>query len=474
MLSSRPPSRSSLKSDSARPTTGHVSFKYYLPDITSPFVTEPTWPQHATRQAVATMSPDSQSLVHGYMVCGLARLPEDWALSDQTATTKAYRTPGSIGPYIQPTVLGSIPAQDKDAATAQMFSSALKAAFPNDAEVCASLRPPVSTCHGIVLQMHSSQSLYGVALKLWVKSDVERTDKILEVLSPKEATKVADNTTLWMPYCLAYLSHYPLFDLMSDYLRCTWMLYGKDPDKFNSNGVLRMTRLPPPQADQILRIELDRYTFSYQMPAHPQNFQNFALWPIFTCLTPTQVIAILEAALSPKGRIIFTSQYPSMMTIASETVRYYVKSWAGLYVPTVYGSRAQELLNEDAPYILGLTKQSRAQVTAPRDALVVDLDLHRIYTSRPPGSLSPRQRKKYAALLHQALFHADVNGPPQHLKTAYEQENRFSAVGSMIGTGSTPRTVAEPAWWEAARVLSAIQHICKRVVSRDEVNKVPC
>lgn len=321
--------------------------------------------------------------------------------------------------------------------------------------------------------MHSTQTLYGVALKLWVKSDADRTGKILETLTGKEFMRNTEGTTLWMPYCLAYISHYPLFDLMSDYLRCTWMVYGKDPDKFNSIGVLRVTRLPPPQPDQILRIELEKYTFSYHMPSNPRDFQNFALWPFFTCLTPAQIIAVLEAALSAKGRIVFTSQFPAMMTIASETIRHYVKSWGGLYVPIVYGSHAQELLNEDGPYILGLTKQSRANSTPPRDALVVDLDQHRIYTTRPPGSLSPRQRKKYADLLHRALFHTDISGPPQHLRSAYEQNNRFSAAGSMMSTENwsenTPRTIGEPAWWEPDRVMAAISHICRRVVSMSDL-----
>lgn len=124
IMSSRPPSRSSMRSDPARPSTGHVSIKYYLPNIKSPTFADV--PQPAARQAVATMSPDSTSLIHGYMVCGLAKHPEDWTISTQLASSKAYRTHGSIGPFVQPTILGSIPAQDKDAATAQMFSSALK------------------------------------------------------------------------------------------------------------------------------------------------------------------------------------------------------------------------------------------------------------------------------------------------------------------------------------------------------------
>jgi hypothetical protein len=421
-----------------------------------------TGAQHIARQTKPLAnSVEARSLIHGYMVCGLARSPSDWILSTQPALSKAHRTPGSIGPVVQPTILGSIPQHDKDPATIRMFASALKAAFPNDAEVCAVEKAPSSTCHAFVLQLDADKSLYGVALRLWVKSDTKRTDKILEVLEPKDF-KRTDSTTLWMPYCLAYLSHYPLFDLMSDYLRCTWMLFGKDPDKFNSNGVLRLTRMPPPQPSQFLRVDLDSYTFCYKMPADSNDFQNFSLWPLWTCISPAQMIAMIEAALSPKGRIVFTSQHPAMLTIACEVIRHYIKTWHGLYVPVVYSGHVQQLLDEPAPYMLGVTKQSRALSSAPRDALVIDLDMHRIYTSRPPGALSPRQRKKYAALLTTALGKVDHDGPPLHLQTAYEQNTRFSAVGSIVATSNTPKAVRDPAWWDPVKVSTVVAHICKR------------
>ena len=403
------------------------------------------------------------------MVCGLARSPEDWLISAQPAVSKAHRIHGSIGPFVQPTILGSIPPQDKDAATVRMFAAALKAAFPDDAEVCAVDKAPPSTCHAFVLQHDSDESLYGVALRLWVKSDAQRTGKILEVLSPNDPTKTTDNTTLWMPYCLTYISHYPLFDLMSDYLRCTWMLFGKDPDKFNSNGVLRLTRMPPPRPEQFLRVDLDKYTFCYKMPSHPEEFQNFAMWPLFTCITPVQMVAVIEAALSSRGRIVFTSAHYAILTMACETIRHYVKTWAGLYVPVAYAGHVQQLLEEPAPYMLGVTKQSRALTNPPKDALVVDLDAKRIYTSRPPGSLSPRQRKRYTALLSQALGKVVADGPPPHLKSAYEQNFRFSAVGSIVATGNTPKAVHDPAWWDPVKVSSVINHICKRTVRSEPV-----
>lgn len=460
-ISQPSPTRPSTRAESTRLGSGHASL--YAPKGSSAPSLK-AGPQHIARQAALASSTDAKSLIHGYMVCGLARAPEDWILSTQPAVSKTHRGHGSVGPMIQPTILGSIPQHDKDPVTVRMFASALKAAFPNDAEVCAVEKAPGSTCHAFVLQLDAAQSLYGVALRLWVKSDAKRTDKILEVLAPKDS-KHTESSTLWMPYCLAYLSHYPLFDLMSDYLRCTWMLFGKEPDKFNSNGVLRLTRMPPPQPEQFLRVDLDKYTFCYKMPADSNDFQNFALWPLFTCITPMQMVAIIEAALSPKGRIVFTSQHPAILTMACETIRHYVKTWAGLYVPVVYGGHVQQLLEEPAPYMLGVTKQSRALSSSPRDALVVDLDSRRIYTSRPPGSLSPRQRKRYAALLLQALDKVDTDGPPLHLRSAYEQNSRFSAIGSIVATENTPKAVRDPDWWDPVKVASVIGHICKRTVS---------
>ena len=320
--------------------------------------------------------------------------------------------------------------------------------------------PPDSTCHAFVLQSQSSLCLYGVALRLWVKIDAKRRERIFEVLSPNATGLASNDTTTWMPYCLSYLSHYPLYDLMSDYLRCTWMLYGKDPDKFNTEGVMRLTRIPPPRPEQFLQIELEKYTLYYKLPADPNKFQNFALWPMFCCMSVQQIVAVIEAALCPNGRIIFTSQHPAILTNVAESVRFYVKTWAGLYVPVVYGRQAQEHIDEPAPYILGVTKQSRSLFTAPREALLVDLDFQRIFTSRPPGSLSPRQRKKYANMISKVLGAVKTDGVPPHLRSAYDENSQFNAVGAVVGSD---KAVKDPSWWDPVQTEAVMTHISRRI-----------
>jgi predicted nucleic acid-binding Zn-ribbon protein len=310
--------------------------------------------------------------------------------------------------------------------------------------------------------MSPTRSLYGAALRLWVRSDAQRLPKIAQVVETSDLDNLDSSNAVWIPYCLAYLSHYPLFDLMSDYLRCSWMLWSKDPDKFNTQGVQRLIRLPPPKPDQFLRVTLDKYTLCYQVPSISSEFQNFALWPLFTCLSPNHIIAILDSALSQKARIIFTSYHMAVLTNVAETLRFFLGSWAGLYVPVVYGRHAQELVDEPAPYILGIPKQSRALYNAPGSALVIDLDFNRVFTSRPPGALSQRQSAKCTAELTQALGFGTVQGVPNHLRSAYEQNVRFSAFGPTLAENSA-LTIKEPEWWDHMRVLTAMNHICNRI-----------
>ena len=77
-------------------------------------------------QTIQPLARKASKLIHGYMVCGLSRDPNDWNFAPQISSTKAQRAHGSIGSFISPTILGSVPPHDQDARTAQMFSSAMK------------------------------------------------------------------------------------------------------------------------------------------------------------------------------------------------------------------------------------------------------------------------------------------------------------------------------------------------------------
>ena len=54
------------------------------------------------------------------------------------------------------------------------------------------------------------------------------------------------------------------------------------------------------------------YSLIYNFPSSPTGFQNFLLWPLFSCLSVPNIVGVIEAALCPASRIILTTHYPAM------------------------------------------------------------------------------------------------------------------------------------------------------------------
>lgn len=207
------------------------------------------------------------------------------------------------------------------------------------------------------------------------------------------------------------------------------------------------------------------YALCYQFPSSPTGFQNFAMWPLFMCLSIPNIVGVIEAAVSPTRRIIFVSHYPAMLTVASETIRFAVRvyEWSGLYVPVVHARHVKELVNEPGPYILGVTAECRTLFTAPSDALVVDLDRNFVLTSSPPTAFSPSQRTKMINRLTQAL-NGDVapSGVPQHLRSAYGGGKLIPA-GQIIVMKGEVESIQDPEWWNQDSVMTVMDHVCEKL-----------
>ncbi len=216
------------------------------------------------------------------------------------------------------------------------------------------------------------------------------------------------------------------------------------------------------------------YALCYQFPSSPTGFQNFAMWPLFTCLSIPNIIGVIEAAVSSTRRIIFVSHYPAMLTVASETIRYCVRvyEWSGLYVPVVHARHARDLVQEPGPYMLGITAECRTLFTAPSDALVIDLDRNFVLTSSPPTVLSSGQRAKMITRLTSAL-NGDVApaGVPNHLRSAYGGGKLIPA-GQIIVMRGEVESVENPAWWNQDAVMGVMDHVCEKLVSTGIVDVV--
>jgi hypothetical protein len=245
-----------------------------------------------------------------------------------------------------------------------------------------------------------------------------------------------------------------------------WIHWNKATNLFHAEEVSRILSFPAPRLNDLVRIDMKDYALCYQFPSSPTGFQNFAMWPLFTCLSIPNIVGVIEAAVSPTRRIIFTSHYPAMLTIAAETVRFCVRvyEWSGLYVPVVHARHAMDLVQEPGPYILGVTSECRSLFTAPTDALVVDLDRNFVLTSSPPTALSAGQRSKMITRLTQALNgEVSPTGVPQHLRSAYGGGKLIPA-GQIIVMRGEVESIQDPDWWTQDAVMSVMDHVCEKLV----------
>ena len=350
--------------------------------------------------------------------------------------------------------------------SAKFSTDHFQACFPHDVEICTGASQPHCVHHAFVLQQDSTHTLYGIALRVWSRADEKRADTIRELRKKTEQDyHDSPNETYWIPYCLSFLSRYPLYNLLGDYLRGMWIHWNKATNLFHAEEVSRILSFPAPRLNDLVRIDMKDYALCYQFPSSPTGFQNFAMWPLFCCLSVPNIVGVIEAAVSQTRRIIFISHYPAMLTVAAETVRFCVRvyEWSGLYVPIVHARHAKELVQEPGPYILGVTSECRTLFTAPSDALVVDLDRNFVLTSDPPTALNNSQRTKFITRLTQAL-NGDVapSGVPQHLRSAYGGGKLIPA-GQIIVMRGEVESVQDPAWWHQDAVMSVMDHVCDKL-----------
>ncbi|CAD6502775.1 BgTH12-05365 [Blumeria graminis f. sp. triticale] len=450
----------------ARPTTRDQNDNNFIvPSRTSSLHSRITQPIANT----LTIKPNPRTpktLTHAYMVCGVGREPSQWTRAPAPPQGKIGHMKGAIGQFWLPEILGSSPRIEQDHDVPRYLHAAMRACFPHDIEICTGRSQPHCVHHSFVLQQDSSQTLYGIALRVWSKADEKRGETIREFRRRIEPDFYdAPDEIYWIPYCLSFLSRYPLYNLLGDYIRGMWIHWNKATNLFHAEEVSRILSFPAPRLNDLVRIDMKDYALCYQFPSSPTGFQNFSMWPIFSCLSIPNIVGVIEAAVSATRRIILISHYPAILTVVAETIRQFVRvyEWSGLYVPVVHARRATELVLEPGPYILGVTAECRSVFTAPVDALVVDLDRNFVLTSCPPKSLTSGQRNKMIIRLTQAL-NGDVtpSGVPQHLRSAYGG-GKLVPAGQIIVMRGEVESIQDPEWWNQDAIMSVMDHVCEKL-----------
>jgi uDENN domain len=77
----------------------------------------------------------------------------------------------------------------------------LQASFPHDVEIISSKNQPPCASHTFVIQQDSTQTLYGVCLRVWSRADDKRKETITELRKRSEpGFHSMDTEEYWIPY----------------------------------------------------------------------------------------------------------------------------------------------------------------------------------------------------------------------------------------------------------------------------------
>ncbi|GAA6063842.1 hypothetical protein JCM10212_003589 [Sporobolomyces blumeae] len=298
----------------------------------------------------------------------------------------------------------------------------------------------------------------------------------------------------WLPYCLTLVSTSPLYNLLSDALRVSWARYYQNLSLHTAqmHHVLN-TALPRPGERVSLEISvLDpnqiKAAFVATVPGSLdwstgcRLHHDFPTWPLFQCLHSDNVITTAELALAPLGRVLFVSQHPIMLSIATATFQLVLekRGWRGLVLPAVHVRDLQIYLEDPGPWLIAVPSPSRsiAFASLPPEIVVVDLDANFVTCAKPSqtsistGATRERARKRLEAAIGNVGRAFSV---PRDVVEAFPHGKfrPLSEVEVADRDREADRLVPDLGWnWDETRVLNTFDSILSELPKTGVVSRL--
>lgn len=389
----------------------------------------------------------------------------------------------AIDIFFKPEVIGKLIANDPDLTSIvanRLLTKAIKFSFPYDASVICQKPNPADKFHFFSMQ-DGDKPFYGMVITTWNRISASRRKQVSYLVkraaidtfdkkastasSRSKAAKDQDDadSAYWVPTASVLISHYPLYNLLGDYLKAILV---SEPQKLQCR-LAALVEMSLPRAGDHIRLEVDTYALFFQFPGVGIPFRNFNLWPFFSCLSAENILSILETAQSERGRVIIYSRNTHMLAMACETLGVLLESsgWQGLFVPVMHARSIRATLEKDqGPYIVGIPTDCRYVAAPPNvDTITVDLDINYAFPSRPVKLFAKSERAKYLKRLQDVMQSSRRDYcVPEEVLDAYPNDQLLPLGPMLIGT-DTPKVVRlqEPFWWKEEVVLPVIESIVR-------------
>ncbi|GAA5908326.1 uncharacterized protein JCM6883_004348 [Sporobolomyces salmoneus] len=457
----------------------------------------------ATLPKLTSIPATSNSVASLYLVAGLNKDPSKWSLST------SFDSDTSSTPRWRPELLARRETQSGDLTrlgkeeTTKAQAQAVKLAFDRNVEIVDSKTQPAATTSFFSFPITTSSSpssspllspsplstppsrtrsettFHADVLTVWSRADASRSRAIEKTLSDNKRSyrttaksRVANDesderrdqeyltesqaSTYWLPYNLILVSVSPLFSLLSDVLRFSWARNCHDM-ALHVRQMQELLDTPLPRVAEKLSFPVDlsncegETRFVATVPGDLDlSIPNFPTWPLFEALHSDNILSIVELALAPFGRVLFISQHPVMLSIATFTLQSIVerRGWNGLVRSVTHTRDLHVYLENPGPWILAT---SSVPVDLSPEIAIVDLDADVVTCSNPPltalstGLIRDKARRKLDTALGRA------HGEQSSLRSIVEAfpNSKFKPFSEVEVNGErveAERLTPDPSW----------------------------
>ncbi|KAJ3390675.1 hypothetical protein HDU92_000343 [Lobulomyces angularis] len=258
-------------------------------------------------------------------------------------------------------------------------------------------------------------------LKEIEESAQERIHFFNNLMRPYQDTLLLDKENIFEPKTIGVTSHWPWHDLLKDWLcelvRLTKESYHQNSpvliapiERYIVNLIYEIPLPPPGKLEVSISIGKTKLYCSRPPVNNISVVQNMSFYPLFRALSIPHIVTLFELLIAEK-KIIFVSNYLSMLTLASETmcIFFYPMQWQHILIPVLPANLLQ-YLQAPVPYMVGLqrdyfTLEDQLEY-CPSDAALIDLDNDILAVKENPPQLPKKEREK---LIKNLQKYADIS-----------------------------------------------------------------
>ncbi|ORZ34594.1 AEX-3 domain-domain-containing protein [Catenaria anguillulae PL171] len=213
----------------------------------------------------------------------------------------------------------------------------------------------------------------------------DRLKLFTDLMKPYVTNACVDTDALWVPRALVLMSPWPVYDLMEDWLKCTYR------GIMDANGTT-------------LALEACLVNVVHEVPMPPPGRREVSFYPLFRSLTVESIVFLFECLLNEK-RILLVSEFPGLLNTAIQSLLLlmFPFNWFHVLI-SVLPIDLIGYLEAPVPFLIGMLA-THLPLIQPEilsdDLVLVNLDTGAVTSTlrASPVALPPRRRGKFVARL---------------------------------------------------------------------------